>query len=350
MRTLDLPLHPGRCPPWLFKRMKALARELSRIIISNYGTAEFLSRLSDPMFFQAFGCVLAFDWHSSGLTTTTCGAMKEALTSEIGLAVAGGKGRASRFVQKEIQEMADGFGIKDTPLRRASSLSAKVDSSCIQDGYSVYHHSFIFDEKGNWCVIQQGMNHANRYARRYHWFNDDEFVDGPGNKIAGSREDHALNLVSADTDESRKAALDIIKDNPNRIRKYFGGQTILLDDHDRLPARHEILPCDLTKKDWEVLHAAYEIQPKDYEELIGLQGMGKKKLRALALVSKLIHGTELDWKDPVKYSFAHGGKDGIPYPVDRGGYDETISFLKEALSETDSGEKSRALKRLAQLC
>lgn len=346
MRTLDLPLHPGRCPPWLFKRMRALARELSKVIIDNYGTKELLSRLSDPMFFQALGCVLAFDWHSSGLTTTTCGALKEAITLDFGLAMAGGKGRASRFAQQEIQEKSDYFGIRDSPLRKASSMSAKVDSSCIQDGYNVYHHSFLFDEKGNWCVIQQGMNHANSYARRYHWHNNEEFIDGPENKIAGSKEERALNLVSGRTNDSRKAAVDIVNDNPAHVRKYFDGQTTLFD---KMPARHEILPCDLTKKDWETLRAAYEIQPKNYEELVSLAGMGRKRLRALALVAKLIHGTELDWKDPVKYSFAHGGKDGIPYPVDKPTYEATISFLRDSLQETKSDEKNRALKRLATL-
>jgi hypothetical protein len=347
MRTLDLPLHPGRCPPWLFKRMRDLAREISLVIINNYGTGEFLSRLSDPMFFQALGCVLAFDWHSSGLTTTTCGALKEAITFDSGLAMAGGKGRASRFAQQEIQQKSDYFGIRDAPLRKASAMSAKVDSSCIQDGYGIYHHSFVFDEKGNWCVIQQGMNPANKYARRYHWHNSEEFINGPDNQIAGSKEERALNLVSSKTNESRKAAVDIINDNPAYVRKYFDGQTTLFD---KMPARHEILPCDLTKKDWETLHAAYELQPKNYEELVSLRGMGKKRLRALALVAKLIHGTELDWKDPVKYSFAHGGKDGIPFPVDRPTYESTISLLRESLEETKSEEKNRALKRLAQLC
>jgi hypothetical protein len=347
MRTLDLPLHPGRCPPWLFKRMRDLAREISLVIINNYGTGEFLSRLSDPMFFQALGCVLAFDWHSSGLTTTTCGALKEAITFDSGLAMAGGKGRASRFAQQEIQQKSDYFGIRDAPLRKASAMSAKVDSSCIQDGYGIYHHSFVFDEKGNWCVIQQGMNPANKYARRYHWHNSEEFINGPDNQIAGSKEERALNLVSSQTNESRKAAVDIINDNPAYVRKYFDGQTTLFD---KMPARHEILPCDLTKKDWETLHAAYELQPKNYEELVSLRGMGKKRLRALALVAKLIHGTELDWKDPVKYSFAHGGKDGIPFPVDRPTYESTISLLRESLEETKSEEKNRALKRLAQLC
>ncbi len=348
MRTVDLPLHPGRCPPWLFKRMRQLARELSLVIIDNYGTKELLSRISDPMFFQALGCVLGFDWHSSGLSTTTCGALKEALTNDMGVAVAGGKGRASRNTLKEIEEKSNHLGVRESTLKKASSLTARVDSSCIQDGYSLYHHSFLFDEKGNWCVIQQGMNPANHYARRYHWFNADAFVEDPPNKIVGEKEERALNLVSQESEDSREVAVDLVNDNPNRLRKYFGGQTTLLDDHHRLPARHEIFPSDLSKRDWEILNNAYELQPKNYEELVCLQGMGKKKLRALALLAKLIHGAELDWKDPVKFSFAHGGKDGIPHPVDKPTYENSISFLRDVLAETESGEKNKALQRLAR--
>ncbi len=350
MKTIDLPLHPGKCPAWLFTRMRSLSREIVSVIIDNYGSRELLLRLSDPMFFQALSCAIGFDWHSSGTTTTTCGALKEALTIDLGIAVAGGKGRASRNTLQEIQQKSDYLGACEKKLRKASILTAKVDSSVIQDGYNLYHHSFLFDEKGNWCVIQQGMNPANHYARRYHWFNADRFVASPPNKIAGSKEKETLNLSSCQCEDSRKVSLDLVKDNPNHLRKYFGGQTTLLDTHYALPARHEIFKSDLSKKDWEILHNAYELQPKNYEELVCLQGMGKKKLRALGLLAKLIHGTELDWKDPVKYSFAHGGKDGIPYPVDRTTYQNSISFLQDVLAETKSGEKSKALSRLAHLC
>lgn len=348
--TMDLPLHSGRCPPWLFSRMKSLSHEISAIIINTYGTRELLLRLSSPVFFQALGCALGFDWHSSGLTTTTCGALKEALSAEIGVVAAGGKGKTGRETILEIGKNAERFGIPEENLRKASILTAKVDSSCIQAGYDLYHHSFFFDEEGNWAVVQQGMNAENKYARRYHWFNASAFVDGPDNKITGTREKEALNLVSEKSGEARKAAVDLVKDNPARLQKYFSGQATLFDAHHSLPARHEILPCDLGKKDWEALHAAYELQPENYEELVCIRGMGKKKLRALALLSKLIYGTELDWNDPVKYSFAHGGKDGIPYPVDMPAYDDSISFLKEVIRESKSGEKTRALQRLSTLC
>jgi hypothetical protein len=347
--TVDLPLHPGRCPAWLFERMRPLSREISRLIIENHGTRELLKRLSDPMFFQALGCVLGFDWHSSGLTTTTCGALKEANLLDFGVAVTGGKGRRSRDTLDEIRVISEKFGLCRERLEKASILSAKVDSSCIQAGYDLYHHSFLFDERGNWAVIQQGMNDKNSYARRYHWFNSGVFVDSPPLDIAGKPEERALNMVSLQSTGAREVSVDIIKDNPERFRKYFDGQMRLTDDYAEFPARHEILPYDLTKKDWEILHSAYELQPQNYEELVSIRGMGKKKIRALALLAKLIHGSELDWKDPVKYSFAHGGKDGIPFPVDRGSYENSIGFLRDILIECNSGSKDRALKALAEI-
>lgn len=353
--TVDLPLHPGKCPAWLFRRMRPLTKAISQIIIDSYGTQELLARVSDPMFFQSLGCVIGFDWHSSGTTTTTCGAIKEALTEEMGVVACGGKGKVSRKTPSEIEKSGEVFSLSDSKiaqLKKSSSMSAKVDSSCVQDGYSLYHHSFLFDEKGNWTVVQQGMNPANKYARRYHWFNEKQFVDDPGTKIAGSKEKEVLNLVSEETDDTRKVTVDLVKDNPFRLRKYFDGQTTLFDEHYSFPARHEVLPNDLTKKDWEMLHQAYELQPGSYEELVALRGMGGKKLRALALVSKLVHGTKLDWKDPVLYTFAHGSKDGYPKPVDKPTYDHSVEFLRDAIQEAElnKNEKSRALKKLIQLC
>lgn len=354
--SVDLFLHPGKCPAWLFKRMKPLTKAISQLIINEYGTAELLKRLSDPMFFHALSCVIGFDWNSSGTTTTTCGALKEALTLEMGLIACGGKGKTSRKAPNEIIQHTDYFNLsesKTNALLNASILSAKVDNSCVQDNHNLYHHSFFFDEKGNWAVVQQGMNPANKYARRYHWLKTDNFTEGPNENIAGmNQEQDVLNLVSSETKETRENSVGLIQDNPNRLRKYFNGQTTLFDcETYKLPARHEILKCDLSKKDWQMLQNAYEIQPKNYKELICLQGMGKKKLRALALVSKLIYGSKLDWKDPVAYSFAHGGKDGIPHPVDKPSYDHSIRFLFNIInsSEIKDNEKKKALRKLGQI-
>lgn len=351
--SVDLPLHPGKCPRWLFGRMKKMANAVSEIIIDEYGTQEYLYRLSNPMFFQSFGCALGFDWHSSGLTTTVCGAVKEALTEDMGVVACGGKGKTSRKTPEEIAEKSEKLGVsskKTEELLKATKLSAKVDSNCIQDFYCLYHHTFLFDEKGTWTVIQQGMHDEKGYARRYHWFDADTFVDAPPNEIIGFEEEKVLNLVSDGSEETRKASVDLIRDNPVHLQKYVEGQSTLFDEI-KMPKRHEILNCDLTKRDWRMLQNAYEMQPQNYEELVALRGIGGKGLRSLALVSKLIYGVEADWKDPVKYSFAHGGKDGIPYPVNRKVYDESIDFLRNAFIEAkvEKKEKLKALKRLERI-
>jgi len=355
MRTgsVDLPLHPGKCPRWLFGRMRKLAHAVSEIIIDEHGTGEYLFRLSNPMFFQSLGCTLGFDWHSSGLTTTVCGAIKEALSEDMGVVACGGKGKTSRKTPDEIAEKSEKLGVstkRTEKLLKATKLSAKVDSNCIQDSYCLYHHTFLFDENGTWTVIQQGMHDAKGYARRYHWFDTNNFVEAPPNEIIGFEEKTVLNLVSDESEETRKASVDLVKDNPIHLQKYVEGQSTLFGEI-KLPKRHEILNCDLTERDWRMLQNAYEMQPGNYEELVALRGMGAKGLRSLALVSKLIYGAEPDWKDPVKYSFAHGGKDGIPYPVNRKVYDESIEFLRNALIEakTERNEKMKALKRLERL-
>lgn len=352
--TVDLPLHPGKCPAWLFKRMRPLSKAISQLIIDEYGTAELLKRLSDPMFFQALSCTIGFDWHSSGTTTTTCGAIKEALEENMGVVACGGKGKTSRKTPNEIDKHSDQFNLSESKrnaLLEATRMTAKVDSNCVQDSYSLYHHSFFFDELGNWAVVQQGMSEASGYARRYHWLETENFVEGPPEKIAGERqEDHVLNLVSSENQEAREASVDLVKDNPRRLQKYFTGQTTLFDsEHFKMPQHHELSECHLSKKDWETLQRAYEIQPDNYKELVSLKGMGKKKLRALALVSKLVYGSELDWRDPTKYSFSHGGKDGFPFPVDRAAYDNTIRFLSDAIQSSELGTQDRkaALRRLS---
>lgn len=358
MRTgaVDSPLHGGRCPPWLFGRMQHLAKAVSKAIVDEYGTGEFLRRLSDPMFFQSLVCVSGMDWHSSGGTTTLTAAIKLALAElDMGVAACGGKGKTSMKSPGEVEKHCDSFSLSEAKrkaLLEATRLSAKIDSSCIQDGYSLYHHSFFMDEKGSWSVVQQGMNNGNGYARRYHWLETGNFVDGPPESIAGAEAGEVLNLVSGSTGEMRENSLGLVQDNPSRLKKYFTGQTTLFDcEIKKMPERHGILKCDMSKKDWRILEQAYELQPENYKELVCLRGMGGKKLRALALVSRLIYGSGLDWKDPVKYSFAHGGKDGFPFPVNRKDYDHTIDFLKNVLKNSgiEKKEKRNALKRLGNL-
>jgi len=333
--------------------MAKLARAVGEAVIMEYGGRELLRRLSDPIWFQALGCVLAFDWHSSGLTTTTCGALKLALSpEEHGIGVAGGKGAASRKAPAEIAALGEKLPLSDqkiSSLQRASFLSAKVDSACVQDSHELYHHTIFFSEKGEWCVVQQGMKPSAGTARRYHWLgeNVDCFVEEPHAGIAAQgREGMVLDLTSGENAAARKASVDLIKDNPAHLKRYFSGQRTLADIE--LPARHELLPIDISQEGWAELQRAYELQPKDYEELVSLRGIGRSKLRALALLSQLLFGTPLDWSDPARYSFAHGGKDGIPFPVQKKDYDHSIQVLKQAVESAKVGEaeRLRALKRL----
>ena len=341
----DLPLHYGSCPPWLFKRMKVLAREISEIIILEKGRKEFLERISDPFFFQAFGNVLGFDWHSSGLTTTLTAALKEANLEEYGIWVFGGKGKVSKKVPTEIEKVKN-FGEKEKEkLKKTSKLVAKVDNSLIQDGFELYHHCFIVDKSKNWVVVQQGMNVQTQLARRYHWisFQVKDFFEEPHKAICCDvRQEKVLNLVAKESKETRKCMVDLVKDNPNHLLKYVAPKNSLIK-YLKLPTKHLI---DL--KDYKKLLDLHEFQPKNFEELVSLK-VGPKTLRALALISHLIFGTKLSWKDPVKYSFAHGGKDGTPYPVDKKVYDRTIKTLKEIiedlrLKKREKIEKLRILK------
>ncbi|HIH43884.1 MAG TPA: DUF763 domain-containing protein [Candidatus Methanoperedenaceae archaeon] len=361
MRTgiVDLPLHSGKAPRWLFTRMVRLAGRISEAVVLEYGEDELLRRVSDPFWFQAFSCVLGFDWHSSGTTTTTCGALKVALGSgDKGIFVAGGKGKTSRKTPVEIEDMAKKVQFSEEATGRlvyASRMAAKVDSTCVQDGYRLYHHCFMFTENGKWAVVQQGMGGI--YARRYHWLSDsmEGFVEEPHRGICcDERRDKVLDMTSHDSEDVRKVSLDLVNDGPEHLRRYFRRQQTLLCDYGetlpqlRMPAHHPVLDIDISERSMEVLKNAYELQPSSYEELIALEGMGPAKVRALALVSELVYGCAPSWQDPAKFSFAHGGKDGYPYPVDRETYDHSVAALADAIegARMEKKEKLDALRRL----
>ncbi|MEM2954534.1 MAG: DUF763 domain-containing protein [Candidatus Nanoarchaeia archaeon] len=341
----DLPLHYGTCPKWLFEKMVRLGQAISELIIEEFSENEFLRRLSDPFFFQAFGCVLGFDWHSSGLTTTVCGALKEALNNlNLGVYIAGGKGSTSKKTPEDILKFGEKLNLspeKINELIKASKLSAKVDSALVQDNYNLYHHVFIFT-KDNWAVIQQGMNSYNRYARRYHWLSENvkQFTETPHLAICAQNiEKKVLNLTAKESRETKSCSLDLINDQeaPKQINKIL-----------TMPKYHHLknefnINC-------ETLQRAAEIQPANYEELLMIRGFGPKHVRALALISNLIYGSEISWKDPANYSFAHGGKDGTPFPVDEKLYENSIITLQEAINNAkiNSKEKLLALKRLGE--
>ncbi|MFC1939832.1 DUF763 domain-containing protein [Chloroflexota bacterium] len=346
----NLPLHSGKAPRWLFERMVKLAREITVAIVADFGAEEMLRRLSHPYWFQAFGCILGFDWHSSGVTTTLCAALKEGikgLERDLGLFVAGGKGGTSRRTPYELGNWGELISINPAPLVYASRMSAKVDSSAVQDGYQLYHHAFLFTRSGAWTVIQQGMNEATRYARRYHWLGEavTDFVNEPHSAILSEDRGQALNLVASESDPARTTITGIATgEKPENILAELK-RIKTLDLHRRHYLSTDDLHPDSLKK---IILSAYERQPGDFEQLLGLSGVGAKTIRALSLISELVHGVAPSYRDPARYSFAHGGKDGIPYPVDRKTYDQSIELLRGAINRAKLGikEKNEATKRL----
>ncbi|MEE9203304.1 MAG: DUF763 domain-containing protein [Dehalococcoidia bacterium] len=348
--TADLPLHGGRAPRWLFQRMSRLAREIVLAVTEEYGPAEVVSRLSDPFWFHSLGCLLGFDWHSSGLTTTTCGALKDGLRGlegELGLFICGGKGAASRRTPQEVTLAGERLGLDPTPLIYASRMSAKVDSAALQDGYQLYHHTFVFTASGSWAVVQQGMNGATRYARRYHWRGEGlaSFVNEPHTGIVSPARGPALNLVAAESHPARQVIPQIAgQARPEKlVRELTRIKELSLPPHHPLTAK-DIHPHRLAK----IFLSTYERKPADFEALLGTPGVGPRTLRALSLLSEVVWGVAPSFRDPARYSFAHGGKDGYPYPVDRETYDETIDCLSRAVSRARLGhrEKMEALRRL----
>jgi len=349
--TANLPLHGGKAPRWLFSRMKKLAGAVAQVICEEFGPDELLVRLTDPAWFQAFGCVLGFDWHSSGVTTTVCGALKEGTKSfgpSVGLYVCGGKGGRSRKTPDEIRQACEPLHRDPEPLVTSSKMSAKVDSAALQDGYQIYQHCFLFTAEGRWAVVQQGMNDANGYARRYHWLADhvDDFVCEPHAAIACDGRGATLNMVASESDGARDSSADLARSHPDKVLAEVEHLQSL-----HLPRHHEVLLRDLNPKHlYKIMLTTYENQPQDFATLLGLPGVGPKTVRSLALLGELIYETPPSRRDPALYSFAHGGKDGHPYPVDRERYDQSIDFLQQAVDHTrlDRSEKQLALQKLAQ--
>ena len=332
--------------------MVKLSRAITLALVEEHSPQEMLRRLSDPYWFQALGCVMGFDWHSSGVTTTVCGALKEGLRGmekESGLFVAGGKGRTSRKTPGEIETAAEKVGRDLSDLVYASRMTAKVDTSALQDGYQLYHHTFFFTHQGAWAVVQQGMNGTTRYARRYHWLGErvSDMVCEPHAAIISQGNGDVLNLVAADSSSARETVARIAaEERPESI----------IQDLDRLktvdlPRHHHVaLESIHPSRIYKALLSTYERKPTTFEGLLALEGVGPKTVRALSLVAELVYGVPSSTAEPELYSFAHGGKDGHPYPVDRKTYDETVEFLSNALKRAKIGDRERlqALKRLPE--
>ena len=360
----NLPLHGGKAPSWLTGRMRKMAKEIASIIIEEQGTTKFIVRLSDPYWFQALGCVLAYDWHSSGVTTVVTGILKAALSpEEHGVAVCGGKGKTSRKTPSDIEAVGEKFGFSQETiddLTYTSRITAKVDNTAIQAGYQLYHHAFFVTKEEKWAVIQQGMSDQDRSARRYHWLSENTtcFVEEPHNAIACDfKRERVLNMVAKHSNAARKASVDLSKEPTKKLMNLIQSASKPLNQttlQDWLPKSSDPWQQTLTTLNmprninWATLARAYEFQPSNYEELLSVKGVGPATVRGLALVAELVYGEEPSWEDPVKFSFAYGGKDGVPYPVDRQAMDESIQILRQSVEDARIGDKEKlqSLRRL----
>ena len=347
--SADLPLHNGHVPDWLYQRMARLGFAITEAIITEYGKEEFLRRMSDPFWFQSFGAVMGMDWHSSGITTSVLGALRRAInphSKELGLYFCGGKGKFSRQTPSELFAIANKTGLNGNELVRSSKLSAKVDNDAVQDGFQLYLHSFILADTGQWTVVQQGMREGDAMARRYHWHSPGlkSFVEEPHTGVQGRNQGLILNLTSSDANNTRNSILNITQQEPGKMLQEV--------EHLIMPAHHDVRSADVNlKRLGTILWLAYDKQPKDFEELLLLEGVGPRTIQSLALVSEVVHGTPSRFKDPARFSFAHGGKDGHPFPVPTKTYDEVISTMQKIVQQAKIGvtDKKEALKKLHEI-
>jgi hypothetical protein len=369
-------------PKWLAQRMASLGRVIIEAVAHHYGRDEVLRRLAHPFWFQAFGAVMGMDWHSSGITTSVMGALKrglQPLQAELGLYVCGGRGQHSRRTPAELALVGNRTGLDAAPLARASRLVAKVDSAAVQDGYSLYLHSFVVSCQGRWCVVQQGMNPAQRTARRYHWLSENltSFLDSPHVAIEGQPQGKIVNLADVRAARSRTASLELVHAGPERtlavlrrLRECVQRNLSLFEHecsqgesaeriahvaavypHLQMPGRHDVRLSDIVLKRLHgTLAAAAERGPRDFPELLLTPGVGERTVAALAFVAEVVHGTPARFSDPARFSLAHGGKDGHPFPVPLAVYDQTIQVLKSAVGRAKLGNDARlaALQRLDQ--
>ena len=378
--SADLPLHTGHVPHWLATRMASLGRVIVEAVVHHYGRDEVLRRLAHPFWFQSFGAVMGMDWHSSGVTTSVMGALKRGLQpvqSELGLYVCGGRGRHSRRTPMELAQVGEWTGLDATPLTRASRLVAKVDSAAVQDGFDLYLHAFIVSREARWCVVQQGMSASRREARRYHWLSENlkSFLDSPHAAIEGRNQGKIVNLADARAARSRQTGLALVQKGPDlaiahlrRLRESRNTNLSLFAEvvpsatqdeepisqatvfpHLHMPAHHDVRLSDvMLKRLHATLASAAERGPKDFPELLLTPGVGARTIASLALVAEVVYGTPARFSDPARFSFAHGGKDGHPFPVPLHVYDETIRVLKGAMQRAKLGSSDRlaAIRRL----
>ncbi|MBD3227577.1 MAG: DUF763 domain-containing protein [Candidatus Lokiarchaeota archaeon] len=357
-----LKLHPGSAPSWLLKRMKKLANEIFLVLYDEFGADVILKRLSNPIWFQCLSNILGFDWNSSGTTTVLTAVLKNILNENHGVLVAGGKGKTALKTPHDLDSIGRKFDFSEDmvdKLKYSSRIIAKIDNAVIQDSYNLYHHAMFISMDGKYTIVQQGLNSKSKSSRRYHWHSKGikNFIDDSSDEIISEiKHKNVLNMASKKGEESRKISLDLSKEKSKKLKKIFNSitpyskNTLLYyfetPNKQKVPLLHyKLLP---TRMNWKALDRVYEFQPSDYEELIKIRGIGPATIRGLALISELIYGNQNDWKDPVKYSYCLGGKDGVPYPVPTKRYDKTIRILKYAVNEAKikDNDKLKAIMRL----
>ena len=344
----DLPLHGGRVPTWLADRMTKLGIAITETILLQYGRSEFLSRLSDPFWFQALGSVMGMDWHSSGITTSVMGALKRGLNrqaEDLGIYICGGRGRHSRKTPDELRFLAEKISLDGEALVRTSRLTARIDNNAIQDGFQIYLHNFVATVDGEWAVIQQGMNEVTGLARRYHWHSQSvrDFACEPHSAIVGEHQGLIMNLVDSQATAAQTALLEIVKQHPEK--NLHEARTLVM------PSHHDVRAADVNlNRLGAVLAVAYERDFRDFASLLLLENLGPRTLQSLALIAEVVHGAPTRFSDPARFSFAHGGKDGHPFPVPLKTYDESISVLRSALDAAKLGDKEKleGFRRLEQ--
>jgi uncharacterized protein len=347
--TADLPLHGGRVPAWLADRMTELGTAIAEQVILNYGVSEFLTRLSDPFWFQSYGAVMGMDWHSSGITTSVLGALKRGINprfSELGLMVCGGRGRHSVRTPDELRSFSMKTGLDGDALARTSRLTARVDNNAVVDGFQLYLHSFVVTRSGEWAVVQQGMNPENHLARRYHWHSATvrDFVSDPHAAVVGKPQGEIVNLVDARAGRAQSALLSITRQPLANV----------LNDARKLtmPMHHEVRAKDIDlKRLGAVLAVAHEEDLRDFASLLLVEGLGPRTLQSLVLIAEVVHGAPSRFSDPARFSFAHGGKDGHPFPVPLKTYDESLAVLRRSLeaARLEHTEKLEGFRRLDRL-
>jgi hypothetical protein len=347
--TADLPLHWGKVPEWLHSRMRLLGKEIITAIVEEFGPDEVLQRISDPFWFQALGCVMGMDWHSSGITTSVMGALKQAInpiSNELGLYICGGRGKHSRQTPDELTKIAMKTGHNGHELVYASRMSAKVDNNCIQDGFSLYLHNFMLSKSGKWAVVQQGMNDFSGMARRYHWHSSDlkSFVSDPHTAIIGTNLGEIVNLSDSRAAPAQSSIIDFLK---HPVTVQINEMRHLVMDRP-----HEIKEAHVnSQRLGAVLATAYDKQISQFTDFLMLEGVGPRTIQSLALVSEVIYGKPCRFSDPARFAFAHGGKDGHPFPVPLKTYDESIGVLRRAVEKAKLGvsDKLKGIEKLHKM-